>query len=110
MMTAATIALLALLATSSAQDNTTTTVPTSEVAPEVQLPPDIIPVATQQPSGLPQRAPDPRTLRELWPVFAGFTVAWLGILAYVLSVGGRFSRLSREVAEIDQRSGSGTIR
>lgn len=46
-------------------------------------------------AGLPQRTPPPRTLAAYWPVFAGFTVVWIGIVAYYLSLSGRASRVSR---------------
>jgi CcmD family protein len=52
-------------------------------------------------SGLPQRAPPPRTLREFWPVFAGFAAAWIGIVAYTLSFGRRLRRVGDELGRLD---------
>jgi CcmD family protein len=39
----------------------------------------------------------PRTLRAYWHVFAAFTVAWLLLFGYALSLGRRFRNLEREV-------------
>jgi CcmD family protein len=56
------------------------------------------PVASQLPgTGLPQRAPPPRTLRAFWPVFAGFAVTWVGIVIYTLTFSGRLRRVGDEI-------------
>jgi CcmD family protein len=39
----------------------------------------------------------PRTLRAYWHVFIAFTLAWLFLFGYALSLGRRFGRLEREV-------------
>lgn len=52
-------------------------------------------------SGLPQRPPDPRTLGEYWPVFALFSLTWLGIVAYFLSLGKPLARTARSVQQLD---------
>jgi CcmD family protein len=56
--------------------------------------------AVQQPSGLPQRAPDPRTLEEFWPIFAAFVLTWIAIVGYMLTFGRRVSRIADELGEI----------
>lgn len=43
-----------------------------------------------------QAAP-PRTMRAYWHVFAAFTIAWLLLFGYVVSIGRRFRTLEREV-------------
>jgi len=43
-----------------------------------------------------QTAP-PRTMRAYWHVFAAFTIAWLLLFGYVVSIGRRFRTLEREV-------------
>ena len=52
-------------------------------------------------SGLPARAPWPRTLVEFWPVFAGFAVSWLGIVAYTLTFGRRIRRVEAAIQQAD---------
>jgi len=82
---AASLALAAAPATrASAQD----TVPTTTVA------------VTQPGAGaLPgeQAAAPPRTLRAYWHVFIAFTLAWLFLFGYALSLGRRFRNLERDV-------------
>ena len=39
----------------------------------------------------------PRTLRAYWHVFAAFTIAWLLLFGYAVSLGRRFRALEREV-------------
>lgn len=39
----------------------------------------------------------PRTLRAYWHVFAAFTIAWLALFGYAISLGRRFRNLEREV-------------
>lgn len=53
-------------------------------------------------TGLPQRAPDPRTLHEFWPVFLAFSVSWAGIVAYLLTVGGAYGRTARTVQQLGE--------
>jgi len=58
--------------------------------------------AAAQPAGsgaLPgdQLSAPPRTLRAYWHVFIAFTLAWLFLLGYALSLGRRFAKLEREV-------------
>jgi len=48
-------------------------------------------------SGLPVAAGPPRTLRAYWHVFTAFTVAWLLVFGYAISLGRRFGRLEREI-------------
>ena len=45
-------------------------------------------------SGLPRRAPEPRTMRAQWPVFALLAVSWIGIVAYLLVIGRRSRRIA----------------
>jgi CcmD family protein len=52
-------------------------------------------------SGLPRRAPEPRTMKAQWPVFALLAASWLGIVAYLLVIGRR----SRRLAELVERTG-----
>jgi CcmD family protein len=52
-------------------------------------------------SGLPVQSGPPRTLRAYWHVYAAFTIAWLLVFGYAISLGRRFGRLEREI-------GSGT--
>ncbi|HET6765556.1 MAG TPA: CcmD family protein [Longimicrobiaceae bacterium] len=48
-------------------------------------------------SGLPAEQAPPRTLRAYTHVWVAFTIAWLLLFGYVISVGRRFARLEREV-------------
>ena len=59
------------------------------------------PAAGAVTSGLPRRAPEPRTMKAQWPVFALLAVSWLGIVAYLLVIGRR----SRRIAELVERPG-----
>ena len=52
-------------------------------------------------SGLPRRAPPPRTMKDQWPVFAMLAVSWIGIVVYLLVIGRR----SRRLAELVERTG-----
>lgn len=49
-------------------------------------------------AGLPQRTPPPRTLEAYWPVFVGFSLTWLGIVAYVLTLGRKTARIDELLA------------
>lgn len=53
--------------------------------------------ASGEASGLPVPSGPPRTLRAYWHVFAAFTIAWLLVFGYALSLGRRFSKLEREI-------------
>lgn len=53
--------------------------------------------APSEASGLPVQAGPPRTLRAYWHVFAAFTIAWLLVFGYAISLGRRFGRLEREI-------------
>lgn len=48
-------------------------------------------------TGLPAEAAPPRTLRAYWHVWIAFTLAWVLLFGYVVSLGRRFGRLEREV-------------
>ncbi len=48
-------------------------------------------------SGLPERAPAPRTLRAYWHLFIAFAVTWLLVFGYALTLGRRFGRLEEEL-------------
>jgi len=52
------------------------------------------------PSGLPAREAPPRTLEAFWPVFVGFVLSWLGIVAYLLTFGRRLTRNSEVLAPL----------
>lgn len=70
-----------------------------------QAPPSLSqPAAPQswQGSGLPPRAPVPRTLREFWPVFVLLALAWIGIVGYLLRCGAAFGRIVEGVRRLDQ--------
>jgi CcmD family protein len=61
----------------------------------------------QTPSGLPVRPPDPRTLREFWPVFVGFAVTWVGLVGYLLTFGGRMKRVGEAMKSLEARTPGG---
>lgn len=98
-------ALLAFASTPAlAQDTATTAVPpaSTTTGPAVGdsatgAPLTAAPAASAQSSGLPVSAGPPRTLRAYWHVFAAFTIAWLLVFGYAISLGSRFSRLEREI-------------
>lgn len=56
---------------------------------------------TQQGSGLPERAPPPRTLHEFWHVFALIALVWLGIVGYLLRSGAALGRIADRLAQRD---------
>ncbi|MEX2584305.1 MAG: CcmD family protein [Gemmatimonadota bacterium] len=66
------------------------------------------PSATQPaegaPMGLPQRAPVARTMADFWPVYAGFVVTWLVIVAYFLSLGRRISGVAESMNDVARRT------
>ena len=51
-------------------------------------------------SGLPERAPQARTMRAYWHVFIAFAVTWLLLFGYALSVGRRFGQLESELQRL----------
>jgi len=80
--------LLALLASAPgarAQEATPSAAPTEAVA------------AAAQAGALPARPAPPRTLRDHWHVFVAFSLAWLLLFGYVVSVGRRFARVEEEL-------------
>jgi CcmD family protein len=48
-------------------------------------------------SGLPTEAAPPRTLRAYWHVWIAFSLAWLLLFGYVVSVGRRFAKVERDL-------------
>ena len=50
-------------------------------------------------SGLPRRAPEPRTMAAYWPVFLVLSVTWIGFVGYMLLLGRRSSRLARSISD-----------
>ena len=51
-------------------------------------------------SGLPTEPAPPRTLRAYKHVWIAFTLAWVLLFGYVVSVGRRFSKVEREVESL----------
>jgi CcmD family protein len=62
-----------------------------------QAEPGAAPAAAPQPTGLPERAAQARTMRAYWHVFIAFAATWLLLFGYALTVGRRFGRLEEEV-------------
>lgn len=91
-LAAALLALAPAPARALAQETTTTSAP-AVAQPQVAT----APAASAQPSGLPVQGGPPRTLRAYWHVYAAFTIAWLLVFGYAISLGRRFGRLEREV-------------
>lgn len=57
-------------------------------------------VTQSAPAGALPAAPapaPPRTLRAYWHVFIAFTLAWLFLFAYAISLGRRFRKLEQDV-------------
>ena len=54
--------------------------------------------AAQSTSGLPQRAPEPRTMREFWPVFLFLSLAWVGIVGAALRLGRPYGRIAQKLS------------
>ncbi|HEU4561456.1 MAG TPA: CcmD family protein [Longimicrobium sp.] len=71
------------------------TAPAGETAPGAPLVAAPEPSATS--SGLPAASTPPATLRAHWHVYIAFTLAWLLVFGYALSLGRRFARLEREL-------------
>ena len=46
-------------------------------------------------------APPPRTLRAYWHVFIAFTLAWLLVFGYAISLGRRFRRLEEQLDRLE---------
>jgi CcmD family protein len=65
------------------------------------------PAAAAQVGTLPadQAPAPPRTLRAYWHVFTAFTLAWLFLFGYALSLGRRFRRLEEQVAVAEGTGG-----
>ncbi len=59
------------------------------------------PLPTQTGSGRPPRRPPPRTLQAFWPVFAAFTLAWLGLVGYMLTFNGRLKRVAEGLDQVE---------
>ncbi|HET7460582.1 MAG TPA: CcmD family protein [Longimicrobium sp.] len=103
-LAAALLSLAATPARAPAQNGVTATPPastttTGPVASDsaTGAPLTAAPAASSESSGLPAHAGPPRTLRAYWHVFAAFTIAWLLVFGYALSLGRRFARLEREI-------------
>ena len=78
------------------QDSSPAAAPAGETtAPGAPLTAAPQPAATS--SGLPSTAAAPRTLRAHWHVYTAFTIAWLLVFGYVISLARRFGRLEREL-------------
>lgn len=50
---------------------------------------------------LPAQPEPPRTLRAQVHVYAAFTLAWLLVFGYAVSLGRRFARVERELERIE---------
>ncbi len=76
---------------------------TARVSAVFQAEPPAVPAnpPVQGSSGLPPRVPPPRTLHAYWPVFGGFAVTWVGIIAYALTFHARLRRIGDEIAHFD---------
>ncbi|HYH83533.1 MAG TPA: CcmD family protein [Longimicrobium sp.] len=55
------------------------------------------PAPSTESSGLPVNSGPPRTLRAYWHVWIAFTLAWLLLFGYAVSLGRRFGRVEREL-------------
>ncbi|CAN5239131.1 hypothetical protein BH20GEM2_BH20GEM2_21830 [soil metagenome] len=51
--------------------------------------------------GLPAQPIPPRTLRAQAHVYVAFTLAWLLVFGYAVSLGRRFARVERELERIE---------
>jgi CcmD family protein len=67
-------------------------------APTVSASPSQTPADGALPAD--REPPPPRTLRAYWHVWIAFSVAWLLLFGYVLSLGRRFGRLEAEVRRL----------
>jgi CcmD family protein len=71
--------------------------PTSATADSATGAPLVAAPVPSAASGLPVQSGPPRTLRAYWHVYAAFTIAWLLVFGYAISLGRRFARLEREI-------------
>lgn len=55
----------------------------------------------QVPTGLPQRAPEPRTLREFWPMFLALAVGWAFLIGYGVMLTRRHGRVASMIHELE---------
>ncbi|MDB4952185.1 MAG: hypothetical protein JWM27_4834 [Gemmatimonadetes bacterium] len=79
----------------SAPASTPSTASTStEAQPSTATPSTSAPALS---NGLPTEPAPPRTLRAYWHVWIAFTLAWLLLFGYVVSVGRRFGKVEREL-------------
>jgi CcmD family protein len=78
-----------------AQETSTTIAPAGETAPSAPL--TAAPEQAATSSGLPASVTAARTLRAHWHVYAAFTIAWLLVFGYVISLARRFGRLENEL-------------
>jgi CcmD family protein len=67
------------------------------------------PAAPGEPSAagtraLPRTDAPPRTLRAYWHLFAAFTIAWLLVFGYSLSLGRRFRRLEEQLDRLEPQA------
>ena len=70
--------------------------PAARVETQAQAQPEAPAVA-----GLPRRVPQPRTMASEWPVYAGFSLTWIGIVAYMLLIGRRSRRVADAVTRLE---------
>jgi hypothetical protein len=64
--------------------------------------------AAQAPStsnGLPSEPAPPRTLRAYWHVWIAFTLAWLLLFGYVVSIARRWARVERDLDAVSRGAG-----
>ena len=79
-----------------------TVVPLVFAAPAASQPAEARSSAAAPAAGLPVRAEPPRTLHGQSHVYIAFSLAWLLVFGYVLSLGRRFSRLEAEIARVGE--------
>ncbi|HEX9940125.1 MAG TPA: CcmD family protein [Longimicrobium sp.] len=79
-----------------AQETSTTSAPAGETAPGAPLTAAPEQAAATS-SGLPASVTAARTLRAHWHVYTAFTIAWLLVFGYVISLARRFGRLENEL-------------
>ena len=80
-----------------AQDSTAASPSTAATAsPSTAAPVTAAPTS----SGLPTEPAPPRTLRAYKHVWIAFTLAWLLLFGYVVSVGRRFGKVERELESL----------
>jgi hypothetical protein len=56
-------------------------------------------------TGLPQRAPEPRTMREFWPVFLFLTALWLAVVITALRVSRPYGKVAEKVERLRRAPG-----